>query len=101
MGLLDALSGRMGHFNSIAMPVHNSIGDKIKNLQEGIEKVFFALSLDLIAQKGIDLFFQPGKGPAIKDIKEYNQHHFEQLHSVFMIWVFYDFCNFFNFLKQV
>jgi hypothetical protein len=96
MGLFDALSGRIGHFNSVAVPTHNSIGNKIRNLQDGIEKVFFALSLDLIAQGGVDLFFRPGAGPAIKDIKEYNQHDFEKLYAVFIIWAFYDFCSFFN-----
>lgn len=96
MALFDALSGRIGHFNSIAVPVHNSIGNKIRNLQDGIEKVFFALSLDLIAQGGIDLFFKPGVGPVIKDVKKYNQHDFEKLYAVFIIWSSYDFCSFFN-----
>ena len=42
MGLIDALNGNIEYFNSIAVPVHNSIAGKIRNLEDGIEKVFFA-----------------------------------------------------------
>ncbi len=94
MGLFDALSGRIGHFNSIAVPVHNNIGNKIKNINKEDEKLFFALALDLIAQEGINLFFKPDIGQALKDIKKYNQQDFEKLYSVFIIWAFYDYCSF-------
>ncbi len=98
MGLFDVLSGRTGHFNSIAVPVLNNIFSKIKELPDETEKKLFTSSL-VIAQRGIDLFFKPPEGPAIKDVKQYNQHHFEQLYAVFLIWIFYDFCNL-NFFKQ-
>lgn len=96
MSLFDALSGRIGHFNSIAVPAYNNISRKIANNLEGIEERFFGLSLGLIASNGVDLFFKPGIGPAIKDIKEYNQHDFEKLYAVFIIWTFYDLCGFFK-----
>ena len=96
MGLFDALSGRMGYFNSIAVPAYNNISRRIASNLEGIEERLFGLSLGLIASDGVDLFFKPGVGPVIEDVKEYNQHHFEQLYAIFIIWVFYDFCSFFN-----
>lgn len=98
MGLFDALSGRIGHFNSIAVPVLNNIFSKIKEIPDETEKTLFTSSL-VIAERGIDLFFKPPEGPVIKDIRQYNRHHFEQLYAVFMIWIFYDFCNL-NFFKQ-
>lgn len=96
MGLFDALSGRIEHFNSIAVPVHNKISLNIKNLEGGTEKLFFALAFGLIAQKSIDFFFRTDTGQTIKEIKKYNQHHFEQLYAIFTIWAFYDFCSYFN-----
>lgn len=95
MWLTDALSGRIRHFNSVAVPAYNNISNKIRNLEDGLEKLFLALSLDYIAQGGVDLFFRPDKGPAIKDIKEYNRHDFERLYAIFIIWASYDFCGFF------
>ena len=93
MGLFDALSGRIQHFNNTAVPVHNSIFSRIGELPNEKEEQLFAQAL-VIAQLGIDLFFKPGQGPAIKDIKKYNKHNFEQLYALFMIWVFYDLANF-------
>ena len=68
MGLFDILSGRIGHFNSIAVPVPNNIFAKIKELPNENEKKLFTVSL-MIAQQGVDLFFKPPEGPAIKDVK--------------------------------
>ena len=99
MGLFDALSGRIEHFNSIAVPVLNSIFSKIKELLDENEKNLFTMSL-VIAQRGIDLFFKPPKGLVIKDVKQYNHHHFEQLNAVFLIWIFYDFCNLGQFKEE-
>jgi len=96
MGLFDALSGRIGHFNSIAVPAYNTISRKIASNLKGIEERFFGLSLGLIASNGVDLFFKSGIGPVIKDVKKYNQHDFEKLYAVFIIWAFYDFCSFSN-----
>lgn len=96
MGLFDALSGRMGYFNSIAVPAYNNISRRIVGNLVGIEEQFFGMSLGLIALNSINLFFKPGIGQVIKDVKKYNQHDFEKLYAVFIIWSFYDFCNFFN-----
>jgi len=100
MGLFDALSGRIGHFNSIAVPVPNNIFAKIKELPNENEKKLFTVSL-MIAQQGVDLFFKPPEGPAIKDVKQYSKHDIEKLYAVFMIWTFYDLCHpSTNFFKQ-
>ena len=93
MTLFDALSGRIEHFNSIAVPVINNIFSKIKVLLDEDEKQVFTTSLTL-AQHGIDLFFKPRVGPVIKDVKKYNKQDFEKLYSIFMIWLFYDLCSF-------
>src|SRR3989344_988540 len=34
MGIFDALSGRIGYFNSITVPVYNDISLKIKTIKE-------------------------------------------------------------------
>jgi len=92
MGIFDALSGRIGHFNSVAVPVPNDIFTKIKVLPDETEIRLFATALD-IAQHGVDLFFKPGVGPVIKDVKQYDRSHFEKLNAVFLIWIFHDYCN--------
>lgn len=100
MGLFDALSGRIGHFNSIAVPVHNNIFAKIKELPNGDDKKLFAASL-MIAEQGIDLFFKPSEGLVTKDVKQYSKRDIEKLYAVFMIWTFYDLCHpATNFFKQ-
>ena len=100
MGILDIFNGRIEYFNKIAVPIHNNIGSKINELPEELEKMFFALSLDLIAQKSIDLFFKPGTGKVLWDIKKYNQHDFERLYAVFMIWSFLNISVFYNSLQK-
>jgi len=92
MGIFDALSGRIGHFNSAAVPVPNNIFTKIKVLSDETEIRIFATSLD-IAQHGVDLFFKPGVGPVMKDVKQYDWSHFEKLYAIFLIWIFHDYCN--------
>lgn len=92
MGLFDALTGRIEHFNNTSVSALNSIFARIKELPDGTEKQLFLQAL-VIAQLSIDLFFKPGRGPAIKDVKRYNKHDFERLYALFMIWVFYDLTN--------
>jgi len=92
MWLFDALGGRIGHFNSVAVPVLNNIFAKIKVLPDENEKKLFTVSL-IIAQRSIDMFFKPPQGPVIKDVKQYNRHDFELLYAMFMIWIFFDFSN--------
>ena len=96
MGIFDALSGRIGYFNSITVPVYNDISLKIKTLTNGPEELFFGLSLYPIAQSMIDLFFKPGESSLIKTIKEYDQNDMRNLYSIFMIWTLHDFINFSN-----
>ncbi len=96
MGLFDILSGKIEYFNNTAVPVYNEIAANIRQISGEREKLLFVIALGLIAQKGIDLFFKPGKGPVLKDIKLYNQKDFNLLYSVFIIWAFYDFLNAFG-----
>jgi hypothetical protein len=92
MGIFDALSGRIGHFNDIAVPVLNNIFTRISATSDKIEKQLFIQAL-VISEQSIDLFFKPGAGPALRDVKEYNKKDFEKLHAIFIIWVSYDYCN--------
>lgn len=92
MRLFDALSGRTGHFNSVAVPALNNIFARIKAYPDETARKLFTLSL-IVSQRGIDPFFKPPQGPVIKDVKQYNKHDFEKLHAIFMIWILYDFCN--------
>ena len=96
MGLFNVLNGRIGYFNSIAVPVYNDISLKIRKSSNGAEELFFGLSLYPIASKMIDLFFKPGPNSLIKTIKEYNQNDIRNLYAIFMIWVLHDFINFSN-----
>jgi hypothetical protein len=92
MGLFDVLSGRIGHFNSVVVPVLNNIFAKIKVLPNENEKKLFTASL-IVAQRNIDMFFKPPQGPAIKDVKQYNRHDFELLNAMFIVWTSFDFVN--------
>lgn len=90
MGIIDVLSGRVAHFNSIAVPTHNTIGSKIKALQDGSEKIVLALILDLIASKGIDILFAPDDGLVLHKVKDFNAHDVKKLYALFMIWSGFD-----------
>lgn len=92
MGLFDAITGRIEHFNTTAVPALNNIFSRAQELPDETEKQLFIQAL-VIAQLSIDLFFKPGQGPVVRDVKKYNEHDFEQLYALFMIWVFYDFVN--------
>jgi hypothetical protein len=94
MSIFDMLSGKIGHFNSIAVPVYNEISRNIQKTCNGIEESFFGvLALEGVAQKMIDLFFKPGPNSLIGTIKEYNQNDMRNLYSIFMIWTLHDLIN--------
>ncbi len=91
MSLFDILSGRIEYFNEINTPAYNNISGRIEDNVDGTRERFFAVSLALIATKSIDLFFKPGVGLALRDVKKYNQHDFEKLYAIFIIWSFHSF----------
>ena len=92
MGFSDIISGRIEYLNNIAVPILNDIFSKIQEFPDEDGKKLFTVSL-MIAQRSIDIFFKPPKGPVIKDVKQYNQYHFKRMYSIFMIWIFHDFYN--------
>ncbi len=92
MKLLDIFSGRVKQFNNLAVPPFNKILSKIKKITKEEEAELLILALR-IAENGIDIFFKPGIGVVLKDIKKYNQNDFEKLYALFMIWFLYDLQN--------
>jgi len=95
MSIFDMLSGRVGYFNSIAVPVYNEISRNIQKTCTGVEESFFGVvSLAGVAEKMIDLFFKPGPNSLIGTIRKYNQNDMKNLYSIFMIWTLHDLINF-------
>lgn len=90
MSLLDILSGNISHFNKTAVPVLNNIWYKIDELQDINKKRIFTICLGN-SQKCVDMFFKPGIGPVIKDVKLYAKSDFEKIFSLFFVWYFIDF----------
>ena len=93
MGLLDALSGRIGHFNEIVVPTHKEISERIRNLEDRITAVLLMGVLDLIALKTIDYFFNPKKGSLLSVVKNYTAEDIRKLYAVLMTWSVIDFIN--------
>ena|SRR3989338_7734547 len=94
MSILNALSRKIGYFNSIAVPVHNELSQNIQKSTSGFEESFFGVvCLEGIASRMIDLFFKPGKNSLIASIKEYNKNDIKNLYSIFMIWTLHDLIN--------
>lgn len=92
MSLFDILSGRVGYFNEVAVPAYNSISRKVQGRLDAEGQVLFGVvALAGIASKSIELFFKPGSGVLLSDIKKYSQGDFEKLYAVFIIWAFFDF----------
>lgn len=94
MSIFDILSGKIGYFNSIVVPVYNEIGLNIQKMCTGIEESFFGVvALEGVAQRMIDLFFKPGQNSLIGNIREYNENDMRNLYSIFMIWTLHDLIN--------
>lgn len=94
MSILNILSGKVGYFNSIAVPVYNEISQNIQKTCTGIEESFFGvLALEGVAQRMIELFFKPGPNSLIGTIREYNKNDMKNLYSIFMIWSLHDLIN--------
>jgi len=94
MSIFDILSGKVGYFNSIAVPVYNEISRNIQKTCTGVEESFFGVvSLEGVAQMMIDLFFKPGPNSLMGNIREYNQNDMRNLYSIFMIWTLHDLIN--------
>lgn len=94
MSIFDVLSGKVGYFNSITVPVYNKISQNIKETCSGTEESFFGvLSLEGVAQRMIDLFFKPGTHSLMGNIREYNQGDIKNLYSIFMVWTLHDLIN--------
>lgn len=94
MSIFDILSGKVGYFNSIVVPVYNEISRNIQKTCSGIEESFFGIvALEGVAQRMIDLFFKPGANSIIGTIKEYKQNDMKNLYSIFMIWTLHDLIN--------
>ncbi|TSC94397.1 MAG: hypothetical protein CEN87_518 [Parcubacteria group bacterium Licking1014_1] len=94
MSIFDALTGKIGHFNSITVPVYNEISRNIQKMCSGIEESFFGIvALEGVTQRMIDLFFKPGPNSLIGTVKKYNQNDMRHLYSIFMIWTLHDLLN--------
>jgi len=96
MSIFDALSGNIGHFNSIAVPIYNDISRNTQKISSNpVEMTLFGVvALAGVAQQMVDLFFKPGPNSLIETIKQYDQEDMRNLYAIFMIWAVHDFINY-------
>jgi len=91
MGLFDALSGKIGYFNSIVVPNHNEIAARIRNLEDIESASVFADVLNKIISRFIVYTFKEGQ--LVKVVKNYTTDDIKKLYAVLMIWSAVDFVN--------
>lgn len=85
MGILNALSGKIYHFNSVNTPIANELAQRVKGLNDDIEKLAIAISYD-IAQKSILELFNPDYGILKKYIKDLSKDNLQKIWSIIIVW---------------
>ncbi|KKT87312.1 MAG: hypothetical protein A2119_00050 [Candidatus Colwellbacteria bacterium GWA2_46_10] len=93
MGLVDALSGNISHFNKVFVPAQNDIAKRIENIKDPHLSIVFAGFLSLMANRVIDYFFKPEQGNLIKVVKNYERRDADELLITLIIWFWIDLGN--------
>jgi hypothetical protein len=83
MGLFDALTGKIWRFNSINIPIDNSIASRIKELDESSEKLLIVLAFG-ISQQMISQIFNPDVGILRKSLDSLTANKLEQIYHTLM-----------------
>ena len=90
MGLLAVLKGDTLHFNKNAVPVVNSIFEKLDSLDESEEKENL-LKMLVISNTGIEALFHPDTGVIGGKVKKFDQEAFYILYEMTVLFMILNF----------